>query len=240
MDALVSQLVQFVHGVPADSFFVVYLIVVVWLAIESLGIGVPEESILLLLGATVSLRQIDPVQGLTLAIGAAALGTILGALGGYSIGRRAGPAIVRVGRFVGLSQPRADRMELWLRQRGAVGVFAARLVPMMRGLSPYVIGASQERLSSFLLGTIAGALTFTGPWVVLGFALGAHYTDALGFLDRFGLLGLAGVVALVGVVWSLHYLWMRFVWGHLAAHFDRHRSVMPAAQSLHAGVRTQA
>ncbi len=222
MDALVRQLVQFVHGVPAGSFFVVYLIVAVWMAIESLGIGVPEESILLLLGAAVSQRQIAPAAGLTLAIGAATIGTILGAFGGYSIGRRAGPAIVRVGRFVGLSQQRADHMELWLRQRGAFGVFVARLVPVLRGLSPYIIGASNERLSTFLLGTIAGALTFVVPWVVVGFVLGDNYKNALSFLDRFGLLGLVAVVALVAVVWALHYLWMRFVWRHLAAHFHRH------------------
>ncbi len=228
MDTLVHHLVQFVQSVPAQSFFIVYLIVVVWMAIESLGIGVPEESILLLLGAAVSQRQIAPAEGLTLAIGAAALGTILGALGGYSIGRRAGPAIVRVGRFVGLSQQRADHMELWLRQRGALGVFAARLIPVLRGLSPYIIGASNQRLSTFLLGTISGALAFSALWVVIGFALGNKYKDALSFFDRFGLLGLAALVALVAAVWTLHHLWIRRVWRRLEAFFQRHRSVSTA------------
>jgi len=228
MHALVHQLVQFVQSVPAESFFLVYPIVVVWLAIESLGIGVPEESILVLLGAAVSQRQIAPAQGLTLAIGAAALGTILGAFGGYNIGRRAGPAIVRVGRFVGLSQQRADHLELWLRQRGALGVFAARLIPVLRGLSPYVIGASNERLSTFLLGTISGALAFSTLWVVVGFALGNNYSDALSFFDRFGLLGFAALVALVAAVWALHHLWIRLIWRRLEAFFQRHRTVSTA------------
>jgi membrane-associated protein len=229
MDALVTQLVQFIQGVPDGSFFVVYLIAAVWLAVESLGIGIPEESILLMLGAAIAQRtQIAPAQGITLAIGAAALGTVLGALGGYSIGRRAGPAVVRVGRFVGLSQSRADHMELWLRQRGAFGVAAARLVPVLRGLSPYVIGASQEELPSFLIGTISGALAFIVPWVIIGFALGGNYKVALNFLDQFGLLGLAAVVALVVFVWALHFLWMRFIWHHIAAHFHRHHAAQPA------------
>jgi membrane-associated protein len=228
MNAIVHQLVQFVQSVPAESFFLVYPIVAVWLAIESLGIGVPEESILLLLGAAVSQRQIAPAEGLTLAIGAAALGSIVGAFGGYSIGRRAGPTIVRVGRFVGLSQQRADHMELWLRQRGALGVFTARLVPVLRGLSPYVIGASNEPLSTFLLGTISGALAFSALWVFIGFALGDNYRDALNFFDRFGLLGLAALVVLVAAVWTLHHLWIRLVWRRLEAFFQRQRTASTA------------
>ncbi len=225
MDALVNHLVQFIQGVPAQSFFVVYLIAGVWLAIESLGVGIPEETILLLLGAAVSARQITPAIGLPLAIGAAGLGTILGAIGGYSVGRRVGPGIVRVGRFIGLSQARADHLQLWLRQRGAAGVFAARWVPVVRGLSPYVIGASNEALSPFLVGTISGALTYTTIWVSVGFALGSNYPEALSFLDRFGLLGLIAVIALVALIWALHYLWMRFVWRRLAAHHQRHHAM---------------
>jgi membrane protein DedA with SNARE-associated domain len=228
MSALVHHLVQFVQSVPAGSFFLVYPIVVVWLAIESLGIGIPEESILVLLGAAVSQRQIAPAAGLTLAIGAAALGTILGAFGGYTIGRRAGPAIVRVGRFAGLSQQRADQMELWLRQRGAFGVFAARLIPVLRGLSPYIIGAANERRSTFLLGTISGALVFSALWVVVGFALGDNYSAALNLFDHFGLLGLAAVVALVAGVWTLHHQWIRLAWRRLEAFFQRQRSTSSA------------
>jgi membrane protein DedA with SNARE-associated domain len=226
VDTLVNHLVQFVQSVPAESFFIVYVIAAVWLMIESLGIGIPEESILLLLGATVSQRQINPIQGLTLATGAVVLGTLLGAFIGYSVGRRAGPAIVRIGRFVGLTQTRADHMQLWLRQRGALGVFIARFVPVARGLSPYVIGASQEQLPSFLIGTIPGALLFSAAWVVVGFALGGNYKQALKFFDQYGLLGLVAIVAIVAIIWGLHWLWMRFIWRRMAAHFHHQQALV--------------
>jgi len=224
MDSLVTQLVQFVQSVPPESFFLVYLFVGVWLMTESLGIGVPIEPVLLLLGAVISQRQLNPIFGLGLTIGTATIGAVLGAFGGYSIGRTAGPRIVRVGRFVGLTPTRVEHMALWLRQRGARGVFAARLVPVLRGLAPYVIGASNERVTTFLLGTITGAATYSGLWIVLGFILGNHYQDALRFFDQFGLLGLAAVIAVLALGWALHYLWVRFVWRRLASHFHRHRA----------------
>ncbi len=224
MDSLVTQLVQFVQSVPPESFFLVYLFAGVWLMTESLGIGVPIEPVLLLLGALISQRQLNPILGLGLTIGAATIGTILGAFGGYSIGRTAGHRIVRVGRFVGLTPTRVEHMALWLRQRGARGVFAARFVPVLRGLAPYVIGASNERVATFLLGTITGAATYTGLWIVVGFVLGNHYQDALRFFDQFGLLGLAAAIAVLALGWALHYLWVRFVWGRLASHFHRHRA----------------
>jgi len=233
MDSLVTQLVQFVHSVPPESFFLVYLFAGVWLMTESLGIGVPVEPMLLLLGAVVSQRQLNPILGLGLTIGAATIGTIVGAFGGYSIGRTAGPRIIRFGRFVGLTPTRVDHMALWLRKRGARGVFAARFVPVLRGLGPYVIGASNEPVATFLVGTVTGAATYTGLFIVVGFVLGNHYQDGLRFFDQFGWLGLAAAIAVLVLGWALRYLWVRFVWRQLASHFHRHRAaaVEPVAAS---------
>src|SRR5262249_50847219 len=124
MDQLVTQLVQFIK--TTDSFFVVYVISALWVGTESLGIGLPIEPLLLLLGAAVSQRHLNPVLAISLALGSVTIGATLGALTGYGVGRRAGSRIVRVGRFVGLNQTRAEHVEFWLRRRGAPGVFAAR------------------------------------------------------------------------------------------------------------------
>jgi membrane protein DedA with SNARE-associated domain len=222
MDHLVTQLVQFIK--TTDSFFVVYLVSGVWVGMESLGIGLPIEPLLLLLGAAVSQRHLNPFLAITLALGAASLGALLGALAGYSIGRRAGPEIVRVGRFVGLNQTRANHVEFWLRSRGTPGVFAARFVPVLRGLAPYVLGASQEPLSPFLAGTIAGALGYNGIWVIAGFALGDHYQQALDFFNRYGLLALTIAIVVITILVVLRLLWVRFVWRRITAHFHRHNA----------------
>lgn len=229
MDQLVNQLVQFIK--TTDSFFVVYLVAGVWVGIESLGIGLPIEPLLLLLGAAVSQRHLNPILAIALALGTATLGATTGALAGYGIGRRAGPGIVKVGRFVGLNQARAGHIEFWLRSRGTTGVFAARFVPVLRGLAPYVLGASQEAISPFLMGTAAGALLYNSIWVIAGFALGDHYQQALDFFNRYGLLALAIAVVAIAILVVLRLLWVRFIWRHISAHFHRHNTAVTASST---------
>jgi membrane protein DedA with SNARE-associated domain len=225
MDQVVQQLVDFISSVPVSQLFVVYLIAAAWVGTESLGIGLPIEPMLLVLGAIAAQGRLNPTLGLTSALASAVVGTLAGASTGYLIGRRAGRGISRAGRFIGLNQARVEHMELWLRRRGVLGVFLARFVPVLRGLSPYVIGASRDPVPTFLIGTVAGGLGYTGIWVVLGFILGDHYTDALDFFDRFGVLGFVLLIAIIAVAYALYYLWSRYVWNRLARHFHRHRGV---------------
>lgn len=222
MDQLVTQLVQFIK--TSDSFFVVYVISAVWVGTESLGIGLPIEPLLLLLGAAVAQRHLNPILAIGLALGAATIGATLGALSGYGIGRRAGPRIVRVGRFIGLNQTRADHVQFWLRRRGAPGVFAARFVPVLRGLAPYILGASQEPIAPFLIGTVLGAAGYNGIWVILGFTLGNNYQEALDFFNQYGFLALAIAATVIAILVLLRLLWVRFVWQRISAHFHRHNT----------------
>src|SRR5262249_22628892 len=136
MDQVFSQLSQFISSVPPTQVYVVYLVAGVWIAIESLGIGVPIEPVLLALRALASQGQLDPVLGAALASGAVTLGTHADATAAYGVGRLAGRGVVRVGRHIGLTPARVEHMEVWLRRRGAVGTFLARFVPVLRGLAP--------------------------------------------------------------------------------------------------------
>jgi membrane-associated protein len=222
MDQVFSQLVQFVSTVPPSDIYVVYLLAGVWMAIESLGIGVPIEPVLLLLGALASQGKLNPVLGVSLALGAVTLGTLVGATIAYGIGRVAGRGIVRVGQHIGLTPTRVDHMEVWLRRRGALGIFLARFVPVLRGLAPYVIGALREPVAPFAIGTAAGALGYAAIWVVLGLILGDNYQAALSFFDQFGALGLAIVVGIIALAVVLHFLYVQHIWRRLSAHFHRH------------------
>src|SRR5260370_32313822 len=100
----------------------------------------------------------------------------------YVIGRREGTtAITRFGRFIGLNQTRADHLELWLRHRGALGIFIARVTPVVRTFGSYVMGAAEIAPRTFTLGTIAGSLVFRGPGLAPGFLLRANYQGPTSF-----------------------------------------------------------
>jgi membrane protein DedA with SNARE-associated domain len=230
-EAIVSQYVtsalDYLHSAPP---WAVYGIVFLWMLIEGIGIGVPIEPVLLFVGAfAVRSDAIETALMFGLGAGIALLGTLVGASIGYAIGRGAGRHLPQVGKYIGLTQERIDHMELWLRRRGFMGVFIARIVPLLRGFSPYVIGASRLAVPVFIAGTLAGAIIYETIWTGLGVYLGDNYQAAFGYLDQFGYQGAAILVLVILLYFVLHYLWAHITFGRLVSHWRRH-SQTPATQ----------
>lgn len=222
MEEIFSNLVGVMqHDVPVP---LIYLIAAVWLGLESAGIGVPIEPMLLFVG---SLATHANVVNPWVATASTALGCVAFATGAYFVGKRVGTrAITRVGRFIGLNQQRADHIELWLRHRGAVGVFIARETPMVRTFGSYIMGAADVPLPKFLLGTLAGSLLYCGAIIGIGAALG--YERPLRALDAIGWKGIAVVAAVIVVYAILHHFWGRLTLRRIQLHYARHHRASPA------------
>ncbi len=222
MDQLFTSLISVMRSVPVP---VIYLIAAVWMGLESAGIGVPIEPMMLFIGSLASkgVGIVNPV----LAVAACVLGCLVFASLAYAIGKRAGTAaIARVGRYVGLTEQRADHVEVWVRRKGAVGVFVARLTPMVRTFGSFVMGAADVPVRTFVLGTLLGSLLYCGIFVTLGAILG--YEIPLKAFDFVGWRGIAVVVAVVVVYVAAHRLWTRFTLRRIRSHYHlHHKSVMP-------------
>jgi membrane protein DedA with SNARE-associated domain len=216
----VTSALDYLHSAPPMA---VYGIVFLWMLTEGIGIGVPIEPVLLFVGAfAVRSDFVETSLMFGLGAGIALLGTLVGASIGYVIGRGAGPHLPHVGKYIGLTQERIDHMELWLRRRGFMGVFIARIVPLLRGFSPYVIGASRLAVPIFIAGTFVGAIIYETIWTGLGVYLGDNYQAAFGYLDQFGYQGAAILVLLILLYFVLHYLWAHISFGRLVSHWRRH------------------
>lgn len=219
---------EFMASLTSLPSLIVYLAAGGWLLIESVGVGLPIEPVLLLVGA-VSIRP-DPLQTaihLAAGLGALVAGTLLGALFGFAVGRRAGRGLPRVGRAIGLTDVRIEHLSLWLRKRGALGVFLSRFIPVVRGLAPYVLGASHIPFPVFLIGSALGAVVYEGLWVGLGAFLGKNYQVPLQYLNQFGTPGLIFVVVVIILLIVIHYLSAHLSWRRLSAHFHRHMRSQP-------------
>ncbi len=219
MTNLVNQLIDILGTVPA---LLVYLIAAVWMGLESAGIGVPIEPMMLFVGSLTA--GLHPHIFLPLAILSVTLGCLAFSVIAYKIGERAGTkAISRVGRYVGLNQTRADHIELWLRHRGALGVFVARETPMVRTYGSYIMGAARIPIRTFLIATFLGSLVYTTIFITLGEALGANYRAPLGWLDsHIGAGDAAIVIAVIVALLVLHHFWARFARYRLAQHYHGH------------------
>nr|MBF6592450.1 DedA family protein [Ktedonobacterales bacterium] len=202
-----------------------YVIVAVWVGVESAGVGVPIEPMMLFVGSLAARGQVN----VALAIIATATGCLAFAGLAYVIGRRTGTtAVTRAGRFIGLNQTRADHIELWLRNRGAAGVLIARVTPMVRTFGSYIMGAADIAPITFALGTLAGSLVYCGLWIILGNLLGDNYAAPLRYLDRVGAPGIAAVAGVILLYIVLHHLFGRFTLHRIALHFRRHHAALAA------------
>lgn len=217
VEQIVSQTFAIMGSVSPP---LIYLIVAVWVGVESAGIGLPIEPMMLFAGSLATQGKIN----VALAVLCVSLGCLFFAAIAYIIGRREGTgAIARVGRYVGLNQMRADHIELWLRHRGALGVVIARVTPIVRTFGSFIMGAADISTPVFALGTLAGSLVYCGGWIVAGYLLGANYQAPLTFLQqRFSGRALLVVAALAVVLAVLHHYWGRFGLHRIARHFRRH------------------
>ncbi len=222
MANLATQLIMAMSGIPV---VLIYLIAAAWVGVESAGIGVPVEPVMLFVGSLVAQGHVNLALGiLVTGLGCVVFGSLA-----YFIGLRFGTkAITRYGRFVGLTPARADHIELWLRRRGALGVFLVRLAPFVKTFSSFIAGVADIRYPLFAVGTFLGSLVYCGVWIVLGDVLGANYRKPLEYLDRLDGRGVAIVLGIIAIAIVLHHFWGRLALWRLAIHFRRHHHVQPA------------
>lgn len=226
MEQFVTSALNTLAAVP---LVITLVLVGVWVGLESAGIGVPIEPVMLFLGSLAAKEH---------AIAIAVAGTFCAAAGcvafsslAYYIGQRLGTvAIARVGRYVGLTQERAEHIELWLRRRGALGVFIARETPMVRTYGSFVMGAAAVPKRKFLLGTSLGALLYCGIFIALGTLLGNNYKVALDWMQKhFGTRDILMVWGVIIVLVVAHHFWGRLSLRRLAIHFRRHATAHATA-----------
>lgn len=219
MEQFVTNALNTLAAVP---LVITLVLVAVWVGLESAGIGVPIEPVMLFLGSLAAKEH---------AVAIAVVGTFCAAAGciafsslAYYIGQRLGTiAITRVGRYVGLTEARAEHIELWLRRRGTLGVFIARETPMVRTYGSFVMGAAGVPKRKFLIGTALGALLYCGIFIALGTLLGNNYKAALDWMQKhFGTRDILMVWGIIILLFVAHHFWGRLSLRRLASHFRRH------------------
>ena len=158
------------HGLLAAWFTHVrdwsYLGVFVLMAIESTVFPLPSELVIPPAAYWVARGELS-VWGV---VGAAALGSWLGAALSYGVARALGrPLILRYGGWVLVPEAKWLLAERWIQRYAAGGVFFARLLPVVRHLVSLPAGAARMPFRLFSIMTLAGS--FLWSWVLAGFGL---------------------------------------------------------------------
>src|ERR687893_1036185 len=180
-----------------------YLVILFGVMLESTGVPLPGETILLASGVLVHRGHLN--LGDVIAFGI--LGAVLGDQIGYWLGRVGGrPFVLRWGRYVFIAPARLGRAEAFFERHGGKAVFLARFFSGLRVFGALVAGTSRMRWGKFTLYNVLGGTMWASAVVLVGYFLGGSLGLVERWLGRATLL-LVGLVA-VAVCSYLAYRWV--------------------------------
>jgi membrane protein DedA with SNARE-associated domain len=175
------------------------------MAIESSIVPLPSE---LIIPPAVIAAQRSGNMTLTGIIIAGTIGSWVGATIMYWASRWAGrPLVMRFGKFVFISPAKVEQAERWAAQFGNFGVFASRLLPVVRHLIGIPAGIVRMNYWKFSLYTVAGSAIWCSVLCWVG--LKAHGDEKLmnGDLRQIA-IWIVGALVILGAIY--YFLVHRF------------------------------
>lgn len=155
-----------------------YWAVLIFVAIESIGIPFPGETMLLI--AAIYAGRTHQLF-IPLVIAAAAAGAIMGDNIGFWIGREGGYRLLRrYGRYIRLEERRLKLGQYLFLKHGGKVVFFGRFVAVLRAWAAFLAGTNRMPWKPFLLFNALGGILWATFYGLAGYFLG----DAVHKLTR--------------------------------------------------------
>lgn len=194
-----------------------YAVVFLFVAVESLGIPLPGETVLVTAAALAALGHLS----IWWVIAIAAAGGIMGDAAGYWIGRLGGVALLkRYGRFVHFDEHKLEKVHSFFERHGSKAVFFGRFIALLRTWAALLAGTAEMPYRVFTLYNVAGGITWASLFGTLGYVFGR----SLPLLERY--IGQASL-ALVLLIALVVALWLGWRW------FNTNREFLAERVSSH-------
>ncbi|HET9051436.1 MAG TPA: DedA family protein [Candidatus Dormibacteraeota bacterium] len=180
----------------AGSF--AYVVVLIGVGVESMGVPVPGETILVL-GAVLAGQGKASAAGIALA---GWIGAVAGDNIGYLVGRRYGERLTALPVVRRILDPRrAAVAQRFFRRRGWLAVFLGRFVAILRIFAGPLAGMNGMPWRVFVVANAAGGAIWVGIVVTVGVLVG---NSAETIVSRAGYAGLGGAVVLAAAAYVFH------------------------------------
>ncbi|HEU4322505.1 MAG TPA: DedA family protein [Roseiflexaceae bacterium] len=163
-----------------------YLGIALVMLVENLIPPIPSELVMPFAGFLVAEQKLSMVGVLL----SGTLGSLLGAVILYALGRWAGDPLVRrflrrYGHLIRVSEQDLDRALAVFDRYGEVIVLVGRLIPLVRSLISLPAGMRGMPFWRFLLFTAAGTALWNGALAGAGFLLGQNWAAVLGVIEQY-------------------------------------------------------
>lgn len=164
--------------------FAGYFGIVLLMFVENIFPPIPSEFIMPLAGFLVSQGKLS-FAGV---VAAGAVGSILGTLPFYYLGRKADKEKLktlteRYGRWLTVSYNDIERADNWFNRHGGKTVLFCRLIPGIRSVISIPAGVNRMNLAAFLFYTAIGTVIWTSLLTYLGYLLKSNFTEVEDYLD---------------------------------------------------------
>ena len=184
-----------------------YVGVALLMAIESACIPLPSEIIMPFAGA-VTVASIAAVHGaapmnIWLAGLAGAIGCNLGSVVAYFVGAWLGRPFLAKTKWVRffVTPHELERVDGWFERHGAVMVFVARLLPVVRTFIALPAGIARMNQVKFHVYTFLGSLPWCLALAYAGAKLGENWDGLRPYFHKFDFV--LGIIIVVGAAWFI-------------------------------------
>jgi membrane protein DedA with SNARE-associated domain len=169
------------------------------LLLESFGLPLPGEAMLIAGAALAAEGELRLLPLLACAWLAAVLGDNIGFAIGHFGGRR---LLVGHGARIGITESRLGRVETFFRRYGGQVVLVARFFALLRQLNGIVAGSVGMSWWRFLAYNAVGAALWVGAWGVGVYTVGERFGTLAPWVHRLGYLfvGMAALVLAAGII----------------------------------------
>ena len=178
------------HIIGSIGYVGVFLLMVA----ESMVLPVPSEAVMPFAGFGVAEGTLSWIG----VVASATLGSIVGSLIGYAIGRYGGrPFVTRFGKYLLLDPEDLAMTDRFFQRRGGITILICRFIPIVRHLISIPAGMGRMRILPFAVFTIAGAGVWNAFLTWCGFILKKNWTVVMRYSH---IIDIAVIVLLAALV----------------------------------------
>ena len=201
------------HAIETFMLHYGYYALFLFAVLESACIPIPSEVTFGLGGALCSSAFFTGGQhqdakhlsiGIVIAVGI--IGSLVGSLIAYGVGRTLGRSVVdKYGKYILLSHADLDKSEAWFAKRGGVTVLVGRVVPVIRTFISLPAGIAEMNPVSFSVLTALGVSVWVSVLTIIGYNAADAYQSTVKGFSYAGYLVVLAVVAVLAVFYVHRY-----------------------------------
>lgn len=182
-----------------------YIGIFLLIAIENIFPPIPSEVILTFGGYMTTYSNLN----VPLVILSATLGSLLGAIVLYAIGKILNKERLmkivsgKVGKILRLKKEDIESADKWFDTKGEKCVFFCRFIPIVRSLISIPAGMSEMNIPKFLIYTTIGSLIWNSVLVVVGSIVGENWENIVNIFDTYSTITLIVLIIIFDSFCSL-------------------------------------